>query len=399
MVGSNVDGLVVHGWVLFVGSVFLGLRSSTHVPRKLSSPVSTSSSKRTAAATATRKKSGNEDEIMNMERSKVVVRVPATTANFGPGYDTVGMAVDMWSEFTVERSDKFEVHCVGEGADDIPYDETNLVCHGVAAAFKRAGKPLPLLKYSLVNRIPYARGLGSSSAAIIGGLIAGLVLAGHTVQSVDKEELLDMACEIEGHPDNVAPALYGGIQIGVFADNRWMSDRISTPPGMQCVCFIPKNIGKTSVARGVLSDTISRGEAVFNIGRVAQLINALHTNKMDKLRWATEDALHQPQRGKAMYPHMQLMITAALEAGACAAYLSGAGPTVMGLTSGASGDIFTQQRKERVDRNVAAAMIKVAHDCGMEGDCYISAPTGEGAVVVTAEPTFSIGLVRYKAGV
>ena len=88
-----------------------------------------------------------------MERSKVVVRVPATTANFGPGYDTVGMALDMWSEFTVERSDKFKLHCVGEGADDIPYDETNLVCHGVAAAFKRARKPLPLLKYSLVNRI------------------------------------------------------------------------------------------------------------------------------------------------------------------------------------------------------------------------------------------------------
>ena len=208
------------------------------------------------------------------------------------------------------------------------------------------------------------------------------MLAGHTVQSMNKEELLDMACAIEGHPDNVAPALYGDIQLGVYADNRWMFDRINTLPGMQCVCFIPNCIGKTSIARGVLSDSIDRNDAVFNIGRVALLINSLHTNKMEKLRWTTEDAMHQPQRGIAMYPHMQPLISAALEAGACAAFLSGSGPTITALTSGASGDIFTQQKKERVDQNVAAAMIKVAHDWGMQGNCYISAPTREGGLLL-----------------
>jgi len=114
----------------------------------------------------------------SIERTKVVVRVPATSANLGPGFDAIGMALDMWSEYTIERSDKFEIECEGEGASDMPMDESNLVCFALRAAFKTAGKQVPPLKYKLVNRIPYARGLGSSSAAIVGGLIAGLVLAG-----------------------------------------------------------------------------------------------------------------------------------------------------------------------------------------------------------------------------
>ena len=116
-----------------------------------------------------------EDEPI-VEKNRVVVRVPATSANLGPGFDTIGMALDMWSEFTVERADKFEVICQGEGSYDMPLDESNLVCSALKAAFKAAGKPVPTLKYTLVNKIPYARGLGSSSAAIVGGLIAGLVL-------------------------------------------------------------------------------------------------------------------------------------------------------------------------------------------------------------------------------
>jgi len=155
-----------------------------------------------------------EDENDHKERTKVVVKVPATSANLGPGFDSIGMALDMWSEFTVERSDKFEIICEGDGSYDMPLDETNLVCVGMAAAFKKAGKEVPPLKYRLINNIPYARGLGSSSAAIVGGLLAGLVLAGHQLPAWGSEELLNMACEIEGHPDNVAPALYGGVQLG-----------------------------------------------------------------------------------------------------------------------------------------------------------------------------------------
>lgn len=342
---------------------------------------------------------GSTDEEDGIERTRVVVRVPATSANLGPGFDAIGMALDMWSEFTVERSDKFEVICEGEGAYDMPLDDTNLVCFGLKAAFQKAGKDVPLLKYHLVNRIPYARGLGSSSAAIVGGLVAGCVLAGHRVPMWGSEELLNMASEIEGHPDNVAPALYGGIQLGIHTGERWMTERVNLPPGLQCVCFIPDVIGKTSTARGVLTDTITRKEAVFNIGRVAWLINALASNNIDQLRYGVEDALHQPQRGAAVYPHLYPIIKAAEEAGASAAYLSGAGPTVMAITSGASGDIFTQRAKERVDSKVAEAMLAASAKCGTVGQVFITAPSEQGAYVVSAEPPFSHGLVRYRGDV
>lgn len=335
----------------------------------------------------------------NLQRNKVIVKVPATSANLGPGFDAIGMALDMWSEYTIERSDKFEIICEGEGAWDMPLDESNLVCFGLRAAFQHAGLPVPTLKYHLVNNIPYARGLGSSSAAIVGGLVAGLVLAGHQVKAWGSEELLNMAAEIEGHPDNVAPAIYGGIQLGIHTGVRWMTERVNLPPGLQCVCFIPEQIGKTSTARGVLKDTITRKEAVFNIGRVAWLINALATNNIDQLRYGVEDALHQPQRAAAVYPHLIPIIKAAVEAGASAAYLSGAGPTVMAITSGASGDIFTQRNKERVDKKVAEAMLQAALACGTKGKVYITSPVEHGAYVVSAEPAFSQGLVRYRGGV
>jgi homoserine kinase len=309
------------------------------------------------------------------------------------------MAVDMWSEYTIERSDRFEVICEGEGSYDMPLDESNLVCLGLKAAFDRAGKRVPTLRYHLVNRIPYARGLGSSSAAIVGGLVAGFVLAGYRVPIWGSEELLNLAADIEGHPDNVAPALYGGIQLGIHTGVRWMTERVNIPQGLQCVCFIPETVGKTSTARGVLADTVSRKEAVFNIGRVAWLINALATNNIDQLRYGVEDALHQPQRAAAVYPHLDPLIRAAVESGASAAYLSGAGPTVMALTSGASGDIFTQRAKERVDMKVAEAMLAAAERCGTRGQVYITAPVQQGAEVVSADPPFSGGLVRFRGNV
>lgn len=281
----------------------------------------------------------------------------------------------------------------------MPLDESNLVCFGLKAAFEKAGKPVPALKYHLHNGIPYARGLGSSSAAIVGGLIAGLVLAGHQLPAWGTEELLNMAAEIEGHPDNVAPAIYGGIQLGIHTGTRWISERVNNPPGLQCVCFIPEEIGKTSTARNVLSDTVDRKEAVFNIGRVAWLINALATNNIDQLRYGVQDAMHQPQRAAGMYPHLFPIIEASIAAGASATYLSGAGPTVMALTSGAAGDIFTQRNKERVDRKVAEAMIQAAEKFSVRGKVFISSPMEHGAIVVSAEPAFSQGLIRFRGQV
>jgi len=231
-------------------------------------------------------------------RDSVTVRVPATSANIGSGYDCLGMCVDLWTEVTVERSDKFEILCTGEGADMMPLDETNLLCVGVKAAFDRANSTVPTLKYTVKSRIPYARGLGSSSAAIVAGIIAGLVLAGQELEVWGQETLLQIAAEIEGHPDNVAPAIYGGMQLGIHTSERWLSERISMPPGLQLIIFIPDFIGKTSTARGVLPDEVSRSDCSFNIGRTAYLINALNQGNIENMKFGTQDKIHQPQRGE-----------------------------------------------------------------------------------------------------
>ena len=149
-----------------------------------------------------------EDEN-SVPRTSVTVRVPASSANCGPGYDCVGLAVDLWTEVTVSRSDTFEITAEGDGASEMPKDGSNLLVTGVKAAYETAGKPMPPLRYHVVSRIPYARGLGSSSAAIVAGIIAGLVLAGHRLPVWGSESLLQIAATIEGHPDNVAPVSYG----------------------------------------------------------------------------------------------------------------------------------------------------------------------------------------------
>jgi len=336
------------------------------------------------------------EEENKTPRKSVTVRVPATSANVGPGYDCIGMAVDLWSEITVSRADEFGITAEGEGAVDMPKDETNLMCIGLEAAFKAANKPVPTLHYHVVNRIPYARGLGSSSAAIVGGIIAGLVLAGHKLPCWGSESLLQIASNIEGHPDNVAPSIYGGIQIGIHNGTRWVTERAPHPSGMQAVLFIPDFIGKTSDARGVLQDTISRSEAAFSIGRVAFLVHALCTGNIDNLRYGVEDKMHQPQRGNKLYPYLFPMIEAAQNAGASCAYLSGAGPTVMALTSGASGDIFTQREVERTDNEVAKAMLEVAEEFGIEGKLLVTSIVHEGARVIKVDPPYSTGAITYR---
>jgi homoserine kinase len=339
------------------------------------------------------------EEENKTPRNSVTVRVPATSANVGPGYDCIGMAVDLWSEITVARADKFEITAEGEGAEDMPKDETNLMCIGLEAAFKAANKPVPPLKYHCLSRIPYARGLGSSSAAIVGGIIAGLVLAGHKLPCWGSEALLQIASDIEGHPDNVAPAIYGGLQIGIHNGTRWQTERCPHPSGMQAVLFIPDFIGKTSDARNVLKDTVSRSDAAYSIGRVAFLIHALCTANLDNLKYGVQDTMHQPQRGTKLYKYLYPMIDAAQNAGACCAYLSGAGPTVMALTSGASGDIFTQREKERTDRDVARAMLDVAKEFGISGQLLVTQPVHEGASVIDVQPPFSSDEITYRGNI
>lgn len=175
-----------------------------------------------------------------------------------------------------------------------------------------------------------------------------------------------------------------------------MTERVPIPHGMQLVMFIPDFIGKTSDARNVLQSSLPREDASFNIGRVAFLIHALCTGNLDNLKWGVQDKLHQPQRGAKLYPYLHPMIEAAQNAGACCGYLSGAGPTVMALTSGASGDIFTQREKERTDSAVAQAMLSTANELGIHGRLLVTQPVHEGARVIRVDPPFSSDTIMYR---
>jgi homoserine kinase len=165
---------------------------------------------------------------------------------------------------------------------------------------------------------------------------------------------------------------------------------------MQAVLFIPSFVGKTSDARNVLGPTVTREEAAFNIGRVAFLVHALCTGNVDNLKCGVEDKMHQPQRGNKLYEYLYPMIEAAQNAGASCAYLSGAGPTVMALTSGATGDIFTQRELERTDSAVARAMLEVAEEYGITGQLLVTQPVHEGARVIKVEPPFSSDTITYR---
>jgi len=201
---------------------------------------------------------------------------------------------------------------------------------------------------------------------------------------------------LQGHPDNVAPVIYGGIQIGLHNGTRWVTERVPCPAGLQLVMFIPDFIGKTSDARGVLQSTVTREDAAFNISRIAFLVLALCNGNLDLLKWGVQDRLHQPQRGGKLYKYLYPMIEAAENAGASCAYLSGAGPTVMALTSGASGDIFAQREKERADVSVAKAMIQVADELGIKGQLVVTAAATEGAHVTKVDPPFSTEWITFR---
>lgn len=364
------------------------------------------------------------------KRDRVVVRVPATSANLGPGFDCLGMAIDIWNEITVERASEFSIQVEGEGASMIPTDAIpgsgapeNLVVKAMRKAFTHAGEvPMPPVKVITRNIVPVCSGFGSSSAAIVGGLIAGLVLAGKELRvrgadGVDPEELLQLATEMEGHPDNVAPAIYGGIQLSIVFDEQMdagrkqlaMSRRVPFPAGMRLVAYVPGEAArlgtgadKTEEMRNLLKPHVPRSDAVFNIQRVALLIDALHRGDLEALQSATKDRMHQPIRGEKAYPHINAMMQAATDAGAHGSFLSGAGPTVIAICSGASGDIFTQKRDERQETVVAEAMRRALDSLPSEvskawggGQFYIVSPSNRGAHVVTAEPKFSDSLATF----
>ncbi len=298
---------------------------------------------------------------------RVIVKAPASSANMGPGFDCLGIALDIWNTVEVAPAADGEpsIAISGHGERDLPRDETNLVWSSLARAFDAAGETMPPLSIKCRNEIPTARGLGSSSAALVGGLTAGNALCGYPLS---KDDLFQIAADIEGHPDNVAPAIYGGMRIAVSDGDRVASAPVAVPDSLTAALYIPDSPMPTEEARGLLADDVTRADAVFNMGRVALLVRAMESGDLSSLRLATQDRLHQPARSKLFFP-MNNIIRAALSAGALGAFLSGAGPTVLAL---ATEKQFT----------IGYEMADAAAKSGLEGDVRITRPTPLGARVL-----------------
>jgi homoserine kinase len=272
----------------------------------------------------------------------VRVRVPATSANLGPGFDSLGLALGLYDEVMVRIADDgLRVDVAGEGAGTVARDERHLVVRAMRAAFDRLGARPPGLELVCANRIPHARGLGSSAAAICAGIVAARALTVGATLSDDA--VLRLATELEGHPDNVAACLRGGFtiawlegfdQAGEISDAAGAAARvlpIVPDPALRAVAFVPDEGLSTEVARGLLPKLVPHEQAARNAGRAALLSAALIGGRTDLLLAATEDRLHQDYRAPAMPASAALI--AELRAAGHAAVVSGAGPTVLVLTT------------------------------------------------------------------
>lgn len=292
------------------------------------------------------------------------VAVPATSANLGPGFDALGMAVDIVNRVDVQPHEAWEIVMVGEGAERLPLGDRNLMFRSISTAARRWGLSLPPARLECSNVIPLSRGLGSSSAAIVAGLVIANQLGG---KSKSHDDLLQLASEIEGHPDNVTPALLGGVQACALVDGRVMHARVPLKHQLSLALYVPDAPMPTREARKVVPRRIDLHDAVYNISRACLLVAGLASGELAALRAGTQDQLHQPARMR-LFPAMPVLFHAALEAGALGVYLSGAGSTIVALVEGDGWPI-------------ANAMAKVAAQDGVPGRPLVTTTRDEGATI------------------
>jgi homoserine kinase len=260
----------------------------------------------------------------------VRVRVPATSANLGPGFDSLGLALTHYDDLTARITDGgFTVTVAGEGAGELPQGEDHLVVRSMLTTFDVLGGMPAGLAVDCVNRIPQARGMGSSSAAIVAGVQLARALTVGGTKLLDDAGALRVAAGIEGHPDNVAPCLLGGFTIAWTEASGARAVRLGIAAGVRPTVFIPAERGLTAAARAALPSGVPHADAAFNAGRAALLVHALTTDP-SLLLAATEDRLHQGYRAVGMPGTASLV--AALRSVGVAAVVSGAGPTVLALS-------------------------------------------------------------------
>jgi homoserine kinase len=262
-------------------------------------------------------------------RTSVRVRVPATSANLGPAFDSAGLALSLHDVLEFAFTDGgLAVQMTGEGADTLPADESHLVVRAFRAACAELGWSPPGLRVVAANAIPQGRGLGSSAAAVVAGVLGAWALC-PLVETVDVNAVLRLTTEMEGHPDNVAPCLLGGLTLSWTTDRGPVADRLDVDPVVQPLLLVPATTLDTHVARGLLPAVVPHADAAFNAGRAALLVHAL-TREPALLLDATEDRLHQRQRAAAMPDSLALIDR--LRGSGYAAVVSGAGPSVLVLT-------------------------------------------------------------------
>jgi homoserine kinase len=297
---------------------------------------------------------------LRSQRAKV--RVPATSANLGPGFDCLGMAVDIWAEVTVEAQPG--AMPPAGGGIQATVEEAAL------ALYEAAGAPAPvgLAVGWAGGQVPLARGLGASACARVGGLMAANALLGEPLSA---EEILALAARLEGHADNVAPAIFGGLQVVVEEGGQLVHLGTTVPAGLKAVLLIPEMALPTDESRRLLPRKVSREDAVHNIGRAALLMAALGHGRLDLLDVATRDRLHQPARGR-LFTAMDDVFSAARQAGALCVYLSGGGSAILALTKGG-------------EEKVAQAMKRAAKASGFGATSLITAPSERGAQVVAGQ--------------
>ncbi|MFX3634892.1 MAG: homoserine kinase [Candidatus Pristimantibacillus sp.] len=260
-----------------------------------------------------------------MNNRRVIVKVPGSTANLGPGFDTLGMALSIyaWIEMSVAEETSFRL--IGEQMQGIPTDKSNLIYKVAQLVFKEAGVSVPELNISMYSEIPLTRGLGSSASAIVGALVAANALIG---SPLEKDKLFQLATALEGHPDNVGASLFGGIVVSAWDGDH--ADYVQLDPHvkLEALVAIPAFQLSTEKARHALPSQVSMADAVFNVGRSSLLVAALASGELGLIRHAMRDRLHQPYRA-ALIPGMTTILESAAEYGALGAALSGAGPTLI----------------------------------------------------------------------
>ncbi len=303
------------------------------------------------------------------ENMKVMVKVPATTANLGPGFDALGLALNLWNETTFTTTDdkQITVTVEGEGAASLPGDANNAIVDAALGIFDRAGKTCTGMKIHCLNRIPLSSGLGSSSAAFLTGMMGANALLNSPFTD---EEILRIAIETEGHPDNVAPAMLGGLVASIVYEDRVISMKLPARANrspIHVTIVLPDFDFPTKQARAILPKQVDRKDAIYNISRAVLVTEALRTGDLDLLGKVMTDALHQPYR-IPLIPGAKAAMDAARNAGTSAIALSGAGPSLIAFSS-------------KENPAVGAAMKHAFEQAGLSSRVFELSTSYEGAEV------------------